>query len=1478
MKNILEKFKSLPSSYYKVAFGIVSLCVVFFSVYILLGGSGLNILPETGANEITYNICADYVAIESNQTDTASQVAVDNNLLNIPNNITYINSNNKSRVSCDYHGVKGIREVIAKYSSSGKVPSSVNLKLVLQEGVYYDNGVELYYKNNEFAKKYIPSSPTPTNTVIPSSTPSATSLPATKLNCELYSVTQINNTQAKVSCTLPSGIDVSQIKEINTFYIKDSAQLKCQNYRSWNQLPNLTKVSDRIWEATIDISSFPKEKLIFRSDIITNTGSQYPSCTGLPGYCINVINPDVQCANCNALFTPVDMPDPKLSGVARHLITSWQNAPGANIKLVDSNNTFIGSTVSNSSGFYTFDDIVLPNTTYSIEACYNRNGTNFYGILTNVTSPNEYANLYLTFDTNNKCNNFLPVTKLNCESYSVTQLNNTQAKVSCTLPAGTDVSQIKEINTFYIKDSAQLKCQNYRSWNPLPNLTKVSDRTWEATIDISSFPKEKLIFRSDIITNTGSQYPSCTGLPGYCINVINPDVQCANCNAEFTPAPIVDPGSSIAGKVKYAIKSCNIYCSIYMIDAIGAKVRLSMNNKTIDTTVSDVNGDYSFRNITNPSLPYKVEGCYNLNGITYYGSKSITSIPDLNVRLNLDIDTNRVCNELFPPVDKLSCENYSVTQINSTQAKVSCTLPADIDFVAIKEINTFYIKDSSSIKCTNYNEWTKLNNLTKINDRTWEMTFDTTNLPKEKLVFRSDILTHSGSSVSPCYGIPASCTNISPDIHCPNCNAEFTPSGNLPITTKVINPTPIGAIGPIDPIIGPPIDVMNFNDSVSGDIVSYYKAMIIIPENFNGNISIEPSPNNKSLVIFSGNNKAQDTIVNLSQGSLNLSKISFVNNIGEPDRLVCPLDNPCANGYGLIAYNNAAISGSDLQILFTHKDFIYGNIGTFHKSNLNISNSKIISKSYSLNSLSQGTTTLSNNDISHSRLISQNNAIFNLSNNRINNGVVTIIGKQTNSNIKDNTFKDNSDLQLSTSGTLEISKNNFINDSGIRIYLSTATGNISYNTVHGSYKSGIHINTCNSQPTLNINNNIITDPYIVDEQPGPIIPTNAIKTLPGSYITFGFNFKENKGCIDPEILKNINIGDNVVKYKDLETKPCNTDTEFCTFNGKKIEKDPAYIDVLKFDLRLKYNAEFCQESLNPRFGANMCLEKDDICLPVLPPSYPTDHLILTSLGEDLYLEETLEKDVALPLSASVCNQQGQCQTVKLDWGIPKCSVYGNQVARIISDSTLLTDIKISTDYKYDIGRGIIYWFAVPDGFIRPQANSCQCDLGAVTSNYCSVNFEPMCTGKFDCQCNPIANPIPAPSLFGYNISFDGSSDPSTPKPPNTHLKCIARVDNTNYFVSNHWIHSYRSIGMNNGFVLEYRLKSEDWNAKNSIVIKGKTYTDFTKYNQNSPEGIFEFRVKAFEDKNNNNILDRDEKSSDWSNICSLEITNKKIHL
>jgi hypothetical protein len=57
MRNILEKFKSLPKHYYKVAFGIASLSLVFIFVYIYLGTPGLDILPQTGGNEIV--VCPD---------------------------------------------------------------------------------------------------------------------------------------------------------------------------------------------------------------------------------------------------------------------------------------------------------------------------------------------------------------------------------------------------------------------------------------------------------------------------------------------------------------------------------------------------------------------------------------------------------------------------------------------------------------------------------------------------------------------------------------------------------------------------------------------------------------------------------------------------------------------------------------------------------------------------------------------------------------------------------------------------------------------------------------------------------------------------------------------------------------------------------------------------------------------------------------------------------------------------------------------------------------------------------------------------------------------------------------------------------------------------------------------------------------------------------------------------------------------------
>jgi hypothetical protein len=49
MRNILEKFKSLPKYYYKVTFGFVSLCLVFISLYLYLGNSNIDILPQTGS-------------------------------------------------------------------------------------------------------------------------------------------------------------------------------------------------------------------------------------------------------------------------------------------------------------------------------------------------------------------------------------------------------------------------------------------------------------------------------------------------------------------------------------------------------------------------------------------------------------------------------------------------------------------------------------------------------------------------------------------------------------------------------------------------------------------------------------------------------------------------------------------------------------------------------------------------------------------------------------------------------------------------------------------------------------------------------------------------------------------------------------------------------------------------------------------------------------------------------------------------------------------------------------------------------------------------------------------------------------------------------------------------------------------------------------------------------------------------------------
>lgn len=48
------------------------------------------------------------------------------------------------------------------------------------------------------------------------------------------------------------------------------------------------------------------------------------------------------------------------------------------------------------------------------------------------------------------------------------------------------------------------------------------------------------------------------------------------------------------------------------------------------------------------------------------------------------------------------------------------------------------------------------------------------------------------------------------------------------------------------------------------------------------------------------------------------------------------------------------------------------------------------------------------------------------------------------------------------------------------------------------------------------------------------------------------------------------------------------------------------------------------------------------------------------------------------------------------------------------------------------------------------ANSCQCDLGAVTTNNCSPNAQPVCTGRFTCACQtqtaPTVSPTPTIAL------------------------------------------------------------------------------------------------------------------------------------
>ena len=94
-------------------------------------------------------------------------------------------------------------------------------------------------------------------------------------------------------------------------------------------------------------------------------------------------------------FTPTPTPNGMnpIAGIVYIRINTWQPAYRARVTFIDSANTVVAQTFTESNGHYQF--INLSPDTYTVQACYELDGVSYSGIRTNITPPDPLVNIFM---------------------------------------------------------------------------------------------------------------------------------------------------------------------------------------------------------------------------------------------------------------------------------------------------------------------------------------------------------------------------------------------------------------------------------------------------------------------------------------------------------------------------------------------------------------------------------------------------------------------------------------------------------------------------------------------------------------------------------------------------------------------------------------------------------------------------------------------------------------------------------------------------------------------------------------------------------------------------------------------------------------------------------------------------------------------------------------------------------------------------
>ncbi len=122
-----------------------------------------------------------------------------------------------------------------------------------------------------------------------------------------------------------------------------------------------------------------------------------------------------------------------------------------------------------------------------------------------------------------------------------------------------------------------------------------------------------------------------------------------------------------------------------------------------------------------------------------------------------------------------------------------------------------------------------------------------------------------------------------------------------------------------------------------------------------------------------------------------------------------------------------------------------------------------------------------------------------------------------------------------------------------------------------------------------------------------------------------------------------------------------------------------------------------------------------------------------------------------------------------------------------------------------------------------------------------------------------------PVQTGYNVDDEGDSNGySSPRPVN-ELNCSGGETNINA-VSIHWT-DVSSSGSHVKYQRQFKVGNGSWTGNE---VYSNPYTNYRSFGSSvGNDDIYGSRVKAWEDYNDNGVIDSNENVSDWSNECSI---------